>query len=77
MRVFNEWANSLPRSYVSQANAVKAWEKTESPEGDSKGGVIFYHRKDGRWSVVIINPDAMFVSYYIHTCCFGVWGVSN
>ncbi len=72
----NAFADRQARSYASYHNAQVAIDKKIYRMRDSTYSTAIILRTDGRFAVVIINPDADAMHYFVHCTGFGVWGVS-
>lgn len=72
----NAFADRQVRSYASAHNAQVAVDKKIYRMRDSTYSTAIIQRTDGRFAVVIINPDPDAMMYFVHCTAFGVWGVT-
>ena len=78
MMSLNDFADRQPKSYKTRVTAQRALDNALDmalpyvPTGTE----AIVERTDGRYAVIILNPDSISMTYFVHGCGFGVHGVS-
>ena len=70
MRSINAFADSMTKSFKTVTTAQRALDK--SPDWFVGSGLIV-QRTDGRFAVIIVNPDPQTLNGALHNTSFGVW----
>ena len=82
MKSLNDFADQQPKSYKTRVTAQRALDNglrisaNDGLDSPLTGTPAIVERTDGRFAVIIINPDSISMNYFVHACGFGVHGVS-